>query len=492
MTTPNAAGRPDPSGRPTTFDVRIWTVKKITNKTRAATHQVRWKVGPKSHSRNYSTAGLAASRRSVLLAAAKSGEAFDVETGLPVSEFRAAASEPEPAAGRTWLEHARDFADAKWDEGLAPGTRRTLADNLATVTPALFLGEPPSDITDLVREALYGWVFQTGSRRMAAGGGKWAENPPPAALEKTLAWLASHTRPVTDLTDPDLIRSCLNVLSRRLDGKPAAPNTVLRRRIAFGACLSYAVERGDLASNPLPALPRSGPKTRAQVDRRVCVNHRQARRLLDDGVRPVAPDLVAWYGSMYYAAMRPGEVQELREVDLRLPKQAGKWGVAMLAGNNPEIAGRWADDGVRAARQLKHRPAGDTREVPLHPLLVQLYVSHLEEFGTAEDGRLFRGVKGGPITNDRHRRVWGAARRRALTPAEFPSPLARRPYDLRHAGLSEWLNAGVAPTQIAQWAGHSVAVLLHTYARCIVGQDEAARRRIEAALLLDDEPTGTP
>ncbi|MCK9930188.1 hypothetical protein MXD62_23975 [Frankia sp. Mgl5] len=99
---------------------------------------------------------------------------------------------------------------------------------------------------------------------------------------------------------------------------------------------------------------------------------------------------------------------------------------------------------------------------------------HLDEFGTAEDGRLFRGVTGGPVTNDRHRKVRAKARKRALSSAEFISPLAHRPYDLRHAAVSEWLNAGVAPTQIAQWAGHSVAVLLHTYARCIVGQDEAA------------------
>jgi integrase len=43
----------------------------------------------------------------------------------------------------------------------------------------------------------------------------------------------------------------------------------------------------------------------------------------------------------------------------------------------------------------------------------------------------------------------------ALTPAEAASPLAARPYDLRHAAVSTWLNAGVPSTQVAQWAGHS-------------------------------------
>jgi hypothetical protein len=56
------------------------------------------------------------------------------------------------------------------------------------------------------------------------------------------------------------------------------------------------------------------------------------------------------------------------------------------------------------------------------------------------------------------------------------------PYDLRHAAVSTWLNAGVPPTQVAEWAGHSVAVLLQIYAKCLVGQEELARKRIEATL----------
>ncbi|MCK9898183.1 hypothetical protein [Frankia sp. AgB32] len=87
---------------------------------------------------------------------------------------------------------------------------------------------------------------------------------------------------------------------------------------------------------------------------------------------------------------------------------------------------------------------------------------------------------------------WRQAREIALTPAEQASPLARRPYDSRHAAVSGWLNAGVPVTQVAEWAGHSVRVCLLVYARCIVGQDEAARRRIDAALAAEEATTGTP
>lgn len=95
-----------------------------------------------------------------------------------------------------------------------------------------------------------------------------------------------------------------------------------------------------------------------------------------------------------------------------------------------------------------------------------------------------RGVAeiGGELTTITYRRAWDKARTTALSPAEYASPLARRVYDLRHACVSTWLNGGVPPAQVAEWAGHSVSVLLKVYAKCIEGQDETAKRRIEAAL----------
>ena len=41
----------------------------------------------------------------------------------------------------------------------------------------------------------------------------------------------------------------------------------------------------------------------------------------------------------------------------------------------------------------------------------------------------------------------------------------------------------------SEWAGHSVAVLLKIYAKCLDGQDAIARRRIGEAL---DDPHGEP
>jgi len=74
------------------------------------------------------------------------------------------------------------------------------------------------------------------------------------------------------------------------------------------------------------------------------------------------------------------------------------------------------------------------------------------------------------------------SKRRGRRGRQAASPLARRPYDLRHAAVSTWLNGGVPATQVAEWAGHSVNVMLRVYAKCIAGQDDALRRRVEQAL----------
>lgn len=120
--------------------------------------------------------------------------------------------------------------------------------------------------------------------------------------------------------------------------------------------------------------------------------------------------------------------------------------------------------------------------MPVVPQLVALLRGHLDQFGTAPDGRLFRGEYGGPVSDSVYCAIWQKARKVALNADEQASPLAGRPYDLRHAAVSTWLNAGVPATQVAEWAGHSLHVLLKVYAKCILGQDEAARHRIEVAL----------
>jgi hypothetical protein len=108
--------------------------------------------------------------------------------------------------------------------------------------------------------------------------------------------------------------------------------------------------------------------------------------------------------------------------------------------------------------------------------------AHHAAYGPTPDGRLFRGARGGPLSESVYGRAWQAARTLALSPELAASGLARRPYDLRHAALSLWLNSGGDPAQIAARAGHSVAVLLTVYSHCIHGRDDLLNQQIDHVL----------
>jgi len=81
------------------------------------------------------------------------------------------------------------------------------------------------------------------------------------------------------------------------------------------------------------------------------------------------------------------------------------------------------------------------------------------------------------VTDRAYLKVFHEARRIAFTQVEAVSLIARRPYDLRHAAVSTWLNAGVTPAQVAEWAGHTVDVLLRVYAKRVAGQQDEAKRK---------------
>lgn len=180
---------------------------------------------------------------------------------------------------------------------------------------------------------------------------------------------------------------------------------------------------------------------------------------------------------LYYAGLRPSEAIALRADNCVLP-QSG-WGRLDLTSSEPRAGQSWTDDGgARDLRGLKHRSANEVRSVPIPPTLAQILREHIEAYGEGSDGRIFRSGRGGPLQETAYARVWRAAREAAFTPAQASSPLARRPYDLRHACASLMLNAGVPATEVARRLGHSVAMLLKRYANCIEGQELAANERI--------------
>jgi integrase len=197
------------------------------------------------------------------------------------------------------------------------------------------------------------------------------------------------------------------------------------------------------------------------------------------------------------AKSRRGTVEALTDVTMRLTRQSRRRirgrvparkdrirvGAHHPRGDCPRSGTAWTDDGqAHERRGLKHRARTDTRPVPIPPRLVALLQKHVTEHDTAPDGRLFRGLHGGPLSESVYDRWWKLARVQAFTSGQVASPLARRPYDLRHAAASLWLNAGVPATEVARRLGHSVAVLLRVYANCIDGGEDGVNNRIGDAL----------
>jgi hypothetical protein len=83
--------------------------------------------------------------------------------------------------------------------------------------------------------------------------------------------------------------------------------------------------------------------------------------------------------------------------------------------------------------------------------------------------------------------VWQKVRAASLTPEQQASPLMKRPYDLRHSGVTWRLNSGVPPAEVAAWAGHSVEVLMRTYARCVTGLEDVWIARMDKTLRPEED-----
>lgn len=455
----------------TTYRVGVWSVAKHA---RRRSYGVRWKTDDREHSEWYATKRLAESFRSDLLRAQRAGEAFEVDSGFPVSLAR-------QRNARTLLEVATAYINWLWSSGAPPNTRKSAVSSLAAIVPlfvrSLDHAPDPVDAQRLLSTRLL---------------------PPPrreTALDPSQAagasWLGRASRPISELSDDLLCSELLTALGKAADGRPVTTATWDKRRAVLHRVIEFARSAGWVDANPVTGRRhKTHTGGGAQlVDPRVVVNPAQARQLLaavsyvgtgarrrrdrDRGRR-----LYAFFACLYYGGLRPGEAHGLREDDCTLPLTG--WGIVQLAGSRPGVSGQhFVTKGQRRRRPLKRRAPEEVRPVPIPPVLVSILREHIAEFGAAPDGRLFYGIVNGEnVPASVYTRVWQQARSIGLTPAQGASPLARRPYDLRHAALSSWLAAGVPPTDVAERAGNSVAVLLTVYAKCLDGQRDTYNDRI--------------
>ncbi|GHE54789.1 integrase [Streptomyces longispororuber] len=406
------------------YKVVVWKLS-INRSAKKPTHLVRWSVDGEPFHESFKTKPLADRFRAKLLRAADKGEPFDTVTGLPDS-LRGGK------AALSFLDLAVKYVDARWAEASAK-QRDSMTDALATVVPALVKPGRGRPAPEVLRRALRSYVLPVPRR----------ERERPEEIVTAVRWIEKASLPVAELLEVARAHEVIDALSRRLDGKPTATQTYRRRRAVVFNVLEYAVELEYLGSNPLARVRRKRGKRAVQkVDRRVVVNPWQARELLTAVTyvggydRASGRRLRAFFGCLYYAAMRPGEALGLRRSDCTLP--ASGWGRIELAATRPTAGKAWTDSGeAHDRRGLKQRANGEVRIVPIPPPLVRLLREHVKEFGMAKDGRLFSSERGNVVAASSYSRVWKRARELALVPHQVSSVLAFRPYDLRHAGVSQ-------------------------------------------------------
>ncbi|HEY5986250.1 MAG TPA: hypothetical protein VIV12_07740 [Streptosporangiaceae bacterium] len=153
-----------------------------------------------------------------------------------------------------------------------------------------------------------------------------------------------------------MARRALEALTLRLDGTRAAAATITRKRAVLYNCLGYAVELGLLPANPLDSIAWKAPKASCAVNPRSAASPAQVRAILAKVTR-IRPELTAFFGCLYYAALRPEEAVALHRDSCELP--ASGWGRLSLTTASPRTTRTWtARMSTAASSSARTAPSG--------------------------------------------------------------------------------------------------------------------------------------
>ncbi|MFF6772822.1 tyrosine-type recombinase/integrase [Streptomyces sp. NPDC012637] len=126
--------------------------------------------------------------------------------------------------------------------------------------------------------------------------------------------------------------------------------------------------------------------------------------------------------------------------------------------------------------KLKHRKAGEFREVPLPRSVKEALERYEEQHGTTKDGYLLRGPSGYYTEPMERRRVQKLFK-------DLPAAEGVGMYSFRHYFASNALGSGIPITDVAEWMGHkSIEETYRTYRHLMPGSITKAARILDAGL----------
>lgn len=424
---------------------------------------IRWKVAGREKTAAHTTKAAAIRFQTSLRSAIDNGRLFDTATCLPVEDAGYSTGGP------TCLELAKAVIAEDWGSlssrsnedtvvGLAIALPALVASNQVRLTPqradiehALMVELNPSDDRSLT-------ALQT----------------------RALRWLERQTLPV-GLVDDAAAKRALERISVRMDGKTAvATSTFRRRRAALSKLFSFAVSAGHLSGSPLHRLRKSAkraPATITPIDAMEVGTPGQVRAILAE----VCGDHYRLgLEIMYYAGLRPSEVDGLRVLDLHLPEE-GRCEIVVRR-SLTEGRARFSSTGTgRENRPPKHRHERESRRVSIpHVLADRLRVAVA---GKAMDDAVVTTSTGTPISGSNRARAYKKARTRWAEKQEVPPSAVTMPvpYSLRHACATLWLQK-MPPEEVARRIGNSAPVLMATYANVMPQRGEEYSAAVDAML----------
>lgn len=461
-------------------------------------YRIRWKLPGRDtpFSATFDTETELNSFAAELVTAKNRGEAFDLDTGLPVSMLAPEATaevEHEEPPSLAFFALAQDYAAMKWPD-LSAKSREAVAQTLTALTVALVSNLPKHPDEDVLWKALSTYAFVPSlwpdnkrSRRIPRSPHFGVELP--ADQKAALDWIEKASLPTAELEKTKVARLAIDQLKATRDGRKAADSYFTRRRGIFVNFIGYAIEREELDVNPLTKLREKAPKKSGPIDRSVAFNPAQGDEMLTaisyvgSYGRARGRRLVVFFAMLFYAFMRPEEALNVHDYECTLPESNNEWGNIRLSETKPTAGKRWTNSGeIHDTRGLKGRSDTAVRNVPIPPVLVAIIRAHIAEFGTATDGRLVTNERGGIPVASTYTRVWREARPFAFTPAQISAGFAKNPYSGRHAGFSMLLNSGVDVMDAAERGGNSPEVIQRVYGHRTDGRDQINNRKVDAFL----------
>ena len=465
-------------------DFHLWTIE--TRKGRKTPFRVRWTVAGRQFGRSFATMALAESFRASLITAARNGEGFDTESGLPESMERTPPRHHVlPARSRI---RRRGVARRRGQDPRvhhrSPDPRRPRRHPRAgrhtrPGRPAARTAQGPQPGRARRR-----------ARRARGQGHRLARQgiPPGQRPRRPLSRLRRPRRPG---------RQPRRQARRPRILLPPPPRPAPRPRLRRPQEAARPRTRSAKATCPkagAPRKPRTTPSTRAPSEAPPwsppCS---QACGTVGRTARPPVPGVLRLHVLRHDAPLRSRRAHPGRLPPARAPAGAtspSPTPAPPQARPTPTTARSTSTAASKAAPRAgpAPEPAGPSGRSPSRPSSSQLLRAHLQQFGAAPDGRLFRSENGTPLQPSTWWQVWQKVRATSLTPGQLASPLMKRPYDLRHSGVTWRLNSGVPATEVAAWAGHSVEMLMRVYARCV----DRARARLDRPHGRRPAPRGGP